>query len=102
MAKWIAAAVILAAISILIYQLQRSAKPEMAVRPPANTNNNSKSPEPAGRVDSSTGTAFNPANDESIQEQPSKKIYPLKLMSGLSPGWPKRKKIINMPNPYPL
>lgn len=73
-AKWAtAAAAILVAASILIYQLQR---PDSLEGPQLSVNNNPKTnkpPEPIGQVDSSTGTASMQVNKEPDTELPGDK-----------------------------
>jgi hypothetical protein len=71
-AKWMAAAAILVAASILIYQLQRPEKvaPQLSTVDTPKTVNN---PELSGRVDSSTGTASGQGSKESATELPGDK-----------------------------
>lgn len=71
-AKWAtAAAAILVAVSVLIYQLQRPADPPRLST--TDTPKKSNSPEPNGQADSSTGTASAPVNEVHTNEQPGDK-----------------------------
>lgn len=74
-AKWAtAAAAILVAAFILIYQLQRPADtPKLSNTDTLKKNN---SPEPNGQADSSTGTASTPVNEIHTNEQPGDKAIP--------------------------
>ena len=76
-AKWAtAAAAILVAVSVLIYQLQRPVKMDdtkLSVKDASKTN---KGPEPNGQVDSSTGTVSTPVIEERTHELPGDKVIP--------------------------
>jgi hypothetical protein len=72
MAKWMAAAAILAATMVLIDWLQRpanTAPPQTVAETPKTTNN----PEPTGQADSSNGTASVIPNEEKINALPGDK-----------------------------
>lgn len=74
MAKWIAAAAILVAVSILIYQLQRPAKPDTTQLAGGNTKKPATSPESNGRTDSSVGTPSTAVIETPVVELPGPKL----------------------------
>jgi hypothetical protein len=73
MVKWMAAAAILVAVSILVYQLQRPAKPDAPQLANADTKKPVTSPESTGRTDSSTGIPSTTAIEEPIVAVPDNK-----------------------------
>lgn len=68
MAKWAAAAAVLIIASVLVYQLQRPAKPDTTTPLVADINKANNHPELTRQGDSSTGTASTQANEEAITD----------------------------------
>lgn len=75
MVKWMAAAAILVAAFILVYQLQRPATPDAHQLAVIDTQNPVTSPELSGQTDSSTGTASTtPIEEPVVESTENKKI----------------------------
>ncbi|AXY76480.1 hypothetical protein D3H65_21860 [Paraflavitalea soli] len=74
MVKWMAAAAILVAVSILIYQLQRPAKPDAPQLAENKTKKPAISPESDSPTDSSVGTPSTAVVEEPVVELPSPKL----------------------------